>query len=115
MYLHLGEHPKGVIIGTCDILDTDYSADNWEPGFANNLCYLAINCDTGQHSQCLPCLFKFASVSPVSLYPHWVAGWVGDSLELQTSSVGGRSTLLVSLTEDFPFLDDFPEYIFQTI
>ena len=27
------EHPKGAIIGTCDIWDTDYNTDNWEPGF----------------------------------------------------------------------------------
>ena len=26
------EHPKGAIIGTCDIWDTDYNTDNWEPG-----------------------------------------------------------------------------------
>ena len=28
----LREHPKGAIIGTCDIWDTDYNTDNWEPG-----------------------------------------------------------------------------------
>ena len=27
------EHPKGAIIGTCDIWDTDYNTDNWEPEF----------------------------------------------------------------------------------
>ena len=27
------EHPKGAIIGTCDIWDTDHNTDNWEPGF----------------------------------------------------------------------------------
>ena len=26
------EHPKGAIIGICDIWDTDYNTDNWEPG-----------------------------------------------------------------------------------
>ena len=25
-------HPKGATIGTCDIWDTDYNTDNWEPG-----------------------------------------------------------------------------------
>ena len=33
------------ILETCDIWDTD------------NLCYLTINCDTGQHSQFLRCFF----------------------------------------------------------
>ena len=27
------EQPIGAIIGTCDIWDTDYNTDNWEPGF----------------------------------------------------------------------------------
>ena len=27
------EQPKGAIIGTCDIWDTDNNTDNWEPGF----------------------------------------------------------------------------------
>ena len=27
------EQPIGAIIGTCDIWDTDYITDNWEPGF----------------------------------------------------------------------------------
>ena len=26
-------YSKGAIIGTCDILDTDYNTDKWEPGF----------------------------------------------------------------------------------
>ena len=26
------EHPKGAIIGICDIWDTDYNTGNWEPG-----------------------------------------------------------------------------------
>ena len=32
-YISIREHPKGAIIGTCDIWDTDYNTDNWEPGF----------------------------------------------------------------------------------
>ena len=31
MYLHW-RTSKGAIIGTCDIWDTDYNTDNWEPG-----------------------------------------------------------------------------------
>ena len=27
------EHPKGAIIGTSYIWNTDYKTDNWEPGF----------------------------------------------------------------------------------
>ena len=30
---YIREHPKGAIIGTCDIWDTDYNTDNWEPEF----------------------------------------------------------------------------------
>ena len=75
MYLHLGEHPKGVIIGTCDILDTDYSADNWEPGFANNTWQLIVTLDSIRNachvSSNLP-------LSALSAYTHteWLGGWV---------------------------------------
>ena len=34
--ISIREHPKGAIIGTCDIWDTDYNADNWEPEFMTN-------------------------------------------------------------------------------
>ena len=27
------EHSKGAILGTCDIWDTDYNSNNWEPEF----------------------------------------------------------------------------------
>ena len=30
---YIREHPKGAIIGTCDIWDTDYNSDKWEPEF----------------------------------------------------------------------------------
>ena len=33
LFLRFFLHPKGAIIGTCDIWDTDYNTDNWEPGF----------------------------------------------------------------------------------
>ena len=32
-FISIREHPKGAIIGTCDIWDTDYNTDNWEPEF----------------------------------------------------------------------------------
>ena len=32
-YISIREHPKGAIIGTCDIWDTDYNTNNWVPGF----------------------------------------------------------------------------------
>ena len=38
---------------TCDIWDTDYNTGNF--WFHDNLCYLTITCDTGQHSQFLRC------------------------------------------------------------
>ena len=27
------QHPKGAVVGTCDIWDTDYNTDNWESAF----------------------------------------------------------------------------------
>ena len=30
--ISIREHPKGAIIGICDIWDTDYITHNWEPG-----------------------------------------------------------------------------------
>ena len=49
------EHPKGPIIGICDIWDTDYNIWQLRTRINDNLCYLTINCDTGQHSQFLRC------------------------------------------------------------
>ena len=56
------EHPKGAIIGTCDIWDTDYNTDNWEPGFMTIFVNLQLvvtldsirnSCDVWSMSFCL--------------------------------------------------------------
>ena len=53
------EHPKGAIMGICDNWDTDYNI-YWQlrTWINDNLCYLIINCDTGQHSQFLRCFWN---------------------------------------------------------
>ena len=53
---------KKTILETCDIWDTDYNSDNWEPEFVTIIVYLAINCDTGQHSQFLRCFWQLCLV-----------------------------------------------------
>ena len=39
----------------------DYNIDNWEPGLGI-ICNLAINCDTGRHSQSLRCFFEMFAI-----------------------------------------------------
>ena len=41
----------------CDNWDTDCNSDNWETWIHDNLCYLTINSDSGQHSQFLRCSY----------------------------------------------------------
>ena len=50
------------ILETCDIWDTDYNSDN--------LCYLTINCDTGQHSQFLRCFWPGHVSKITNLFRH---------------------------------------------
>ena len=40
LFASIREYPKGAIIGACDIWDTDYNSDNWEPEFMT-ICVLA--------------------------------------------------------------------------
>ena len=46
------------ILETCDIWDTDYNSENLNSW---NLCDLTFNCDTGQHSQFLRCLYQIVA------------------------------------------------------
>ena len=65
---------NGAIMGTCDICDTDYSTDNCQlrTWFNDNLCYLTINCDTGQHSQFLRC---FENIAYAGSLKHFVSNF----------------------------------------
>ena len=48
-------NPRDLWLVTCDIWDTDYNSDNWEPEF---ICDLTFKSDTGQHSQFLQCFIE---------------------------------------------------------
>ena len=51
------EHPKRAIIGTCHLWHLRHWLQYWQwrTWIHDNLCFLTINCDTGQHSQFLRC------------------------------------------------------------
>ena len=52
------EQSQGLV--TFATLITILTIDTW---INDNLCYLAINCDTGQNSQFLQCFVLFSSIS----------------------------------------------------
>ena len=71
---------KGPIIGTCDIWDTDYNTDNLRTWIHDNLCYLTINCNTGQHSQFLQCFLwqhfqQEQEKELISFFSEWVSNF----------------------------------------
>ena len=91
---YLRAHPQDAILETCDLYDicsewwgdltwpkkTLRCCDIWDTHYnTDNLCYLTINCDTGQHSQFLRCFCRdFAILStflggPVRSHPIDVA------------------------------------------
>ena len=81
-----------------DIWDTDYNSDNWKPEYHDNLCYMTIKSDTGQHLQFLQC-FRYISISRT--YPD-------ESMGQSVRSHFQISTLLVSPSQmalfNLPFI-----------
>ena len=59
---------------TCDLWYLRHWLQYWQlrTCFHDNLCYLTINCDTGQHSQFLRCLFVYCNFARMSENCHLI-------------------------------------------